>query len=509
MKHLVLLHGWAAHSGFWGDFATQLSLHYRVTLINLSWCDNLSEISDAVIAELDDEPFYVLGWSFGGTVALDIAARYSNRVKSVILLAANPCFVATETWEGMSLETFQTFAEQLHTNPTGTLSRFLALQCQGVPNAGEFLKGIKACSSTKITPNLSELETSLALLKTSDLRSVFANLTCPIAVILSDNDTLIPVSISESMQRVQPNLQLTVLQNSGHIPFITQPENCLNAIHVFLLNPLLKGGRGGFLDKTKIKQAFGNASHTYDSVAELQRNVGRDLLCSFLSEKLNGVVIDLGCGTGFLTQELVLHCENIDLIALDLAFSMLQTTRQKLGDSLNVVCADAENLPFLNETINTIFSNLALQWCQPIDEVLHELHRVLKSDGELIFSTFGSKTLWELKTAWKKVDDFTHVNEFYTPPELQNALKKAGFVSVEVKSQHYISRYDSVLDLMRELKYIGAHNVNSYRRKNLTSKKSLKTMMENYPHNELGEIMATFEVICIVARRQNSHIITP
>ncbi len=233
MKHLVLLHGWAAHSGFWGDFATQLSLHYRVTLIDLPWRDNLVEISDAVIAELDDEPFYLLGWSFGGTAALDMAARYSNRVKGVILLAANPCFVAKENWAGMSVETFHAFSEQLHANTAATLARFLALQCQGVPNASAFLKNIKACSATKITPELSELEASLALLKTSDLRSVFANLTCPIAAILSDNDTLIPVSIGESMQTLQPNLQLTVLQNAGHIPFITQPENCLNAIHAF------------------------------------------------------------------------------------------------------------------------------------------------------------------------------------------------------------------------------------------------------------------------------------
>ena len=234
MKHLVLLHGWAAHSGFWGDFATQLSLHYRVTLIDLPWRDNLVEISDAVIAELDDEPFYLLGWSFGGTAALDMAARYSNRVKGVILLAANPCFVAKENWAGMSVETFHAFSEQLHANTAATLARFLALQCQGVPNASAFLKNIKACSATKITPELSELEASLALLKTSDLRSVFANLTCPIAAILSDNDALIPVAIGESMQALQPNLQLTVLQNAGHIPFITQPENCLNAIHAFL-----------------------------------------------------------------------------------------------------------------------------------------------------------------------------------------------------------------------------------------------------------------------------------
>lgn len=494
MKQLVLLHGWATHSGIWGDFAAELSQHYRVTLIDLPWRDNLAEISDAVVAELDDEPFYLLGWSLGGAVALDIAARYSNRVRGVILMAANPCFVAKENWNGMSAATFNAFAEQLHTNSTATLSRFLSLQLQGIPNASVFLKNVKARLATKPAPSLKELETSLTVLEKSDLRSISADLNCPIMAILSDNDTLVPVSIGELMQMLQPNLQLTILKNAGHIPFVTQPENCLNVIHAFLLTPILKG-----LDKTKIKQSFGNASQTYDNVAELQRNVGRDLLHTFLPEKLTGNVVDLGCGTGFLTSLLLPHCEN--LIALDLAFSMLQTTRQKLENSVNYICADAEQLPFSTESVDTIFSNLALQWCQPIDDALNELHRVLVKDGELIFSTFGSETLWELKTAWASVDDFAHVNEFYTAPQLQSALEKAGFTHIEINSQPYISRYDSVLTLMRELKHIGAHNVNSQRRKNLTSKKSLKTMLANYPHDESGDCVATFEVICIVARR--------
>lgn len=253
------------------------------------------------------------------------------------------------------------------------------------------------------------------------------------------------------------------------------------------------------LDKIKIKHAFSHASKTYDGVAQLQRNIGQNLLESFLPKNLTGNVLDLGCGTGFLTQALLPYCEN--LIALDLALPMLKITYEKLHRSVNYVCADAENLPFSNESMDAIFSNVALQWCQPIDKALNELHRVLKSDGELIFSTFGSETLHELKTAWKKVDDFSHVNDFYDVAELQSTLKKAGFSNINIQNQHYFSHYDSVWDLMRELKSIGAHNVNLQRNRNVTTKKSLQTMINNYPHNEFGKIYSTFDVICIVARR--------
>ncbi len=481
------------HSGMWGNFAQQLAADYRVTLIDLPHHENLAQISDEIVEGLDSQPFYVIGWSLGGAIALDMATRYSNRVQGVILLAANPCFVEQADWAGMLLETFDAFAEQLHANSAATLQRFLALQLQGSP---QFLKEVKARFALHIPSDTPSLETSLQLLKKNDLRENLKNLTCPIAAILSDNDALIPVFVGEQMQALQPHLQLTILEKAGHIPFITQPTLCLHAIHAFV-----RKEQGGLLDKIKIKQSFGNASQTYDSVAQLQRDVGQDLLNTFLSENLTGTVVDLGCGTGFLTQTLLPYCENADLMAVDLALPMLQLTREKIGSSVHYLCSDAESLALATNSVETLFSNVALQWCFPIDNALRELQRVLKPDGTLIFSTFGSKTLCELKTAWANVDNFAHVNEFYTPELLQRALEKAGFLHIEIITKCYISRYDSVLDLMRELKHIGAHNVNTKRKKSVTTKTTLAHMMANYSQEKTGEISATFEVIFVRASK--------
>jgi pimeloyl-[acyl-carrier protein] methyl ester esterase len=99
------------------------------------------------------------------------------------------------------------------------------LQLQGSPT---FLKETKRLFSSKDPAD--NLKISLNLLKISDLRDILKNLTCSVTAILSDNDALIPVEIGEKMQALQPNLELTILKNATHIPFITQPENCLNAI---------------------------------------------------------------------------------------------------------------------------------------------------------------------------------------------------------------------------------------------------------------------------------------
>ncbi len=255
------------------------------------------------------------------------------------------------------------------------------------------------------------------------------------------------------------------------------------------------------LEKIKVKHSFSDASKTYDRVASLQRQIGRELLNIDTVAHLQGVVLDLGCGTGFLTQELAPYCDKAALVALDLAQMMLERCREKMGAKSQYICADAEKLPLRAQSVNAVFSNVALQWCYPIDEALSELRRVLASEGTLLFSTFGSDTLCELKTAWAKVDDCVHVNDFYTLGNLQSALENAGFVDITLRRICYLRQYANVLELMQELKHIGAHNVNNTRSKTLTSKKALKTLMSTYPKNEVGGIDATFDVIYVMARK--------
>lgn len=483
------------HSEMWGEFAQQLSEYYQITLIDLPLHETLKQISDEIVTNLDSQSFYLMGWSLGGSIALDIAQHYPHRVQGVILLATNPCFVEKENCRGMSPDIFDAFVRQIEKNPTATLQRFLVLQMQNLPIC---LKEVRRRFALKNLPNQLNLETSLQLLKKHNFCESLKSLTCPIMAILSDDDTLVPVEIGKTMQELQPNLQLTILKNAGHIPFISQEQKCVEIVKDFLSKE-----QGSFLDKNKIKKSFSDASQTYDGFATLQREAGCDLLRYFLPENLRGTVVDLGCGTGFLTQLLLPHCKNVDLVAFDLALPMLQLTRTKINIAVNYICCDAESLAFMPDSIDTLFSNVALQWCFPIDKALCELQRVLKSDGTLIFSTFGSQTLNELKTAWQNVDDFAHVNEFYSAKMLQLALEKAGFFNIEIITKSYVSHYNSVLDLMRELKHIGAHNVNVARKKSVTTKRALVQMMANYPQKRTGEICATFEVLFVKASKTN------
>ncbi len=234
-ERLVLLPGWAMHSGVWGDFAELLSQYFTLTLIDhLPSQESIDAVGDGIVELLDDEPFYLLGWSLGGSVALNMAQRYPSRVKGVILFATNPCFVANEAWPGMPLAMFRAFTQQVHLNALVTLEGFLMVQCQGVTNSHEYLETLKARFASKEMLPLNDLMQNLALLEKVDLRDMLASLTCPVVAILSDNDALVPVTIGQAMQMLQPNLQLHIIEKAGHIPFVIQTAVCVNIICAFI-----------------------------------------------------------------------------------------------------------------------------------------------------------------------------------------------------------------------------------------------------------------------------------
>ncbi|WP_374088388.1 malonyl-ACP O-methyltransferase BioC [Methylomicrobium lacus] len=262
------------------------------------------------------------------------------------------------------------------------------------------------------------------------------------------------------------------------------------------------------LDKPRIRQSFAAASATYDQAAALQRHSANDLMREAENEAIRGCVLDLGCGTGNLAELLLAADHQPDsVIALDVAATMLEAARCKLNrkdgaqPALHYVCADAERLPFVAHSLDGVYSNLALQWCERLESVLADLKRVLKPGSPLLFATFGPRTLQELKSAWSEVDELPHVNAFHGEQELMRFLRAAGFSACRIRQTLHTPRYASVIELMRELKRIGAHNVHLDRPKTLTGKARMQAMYRAYErHRSEGTIPATFEILNVSAR---------
>lgn len=254
------------------------------------------------------------------------------------------------------------------------------------------------------------------------------------------------------------------------------------------------------LDKRWVNRSFAAAAKQYDQFAELQRQVGSQLIERFPPSAIQG--LDLGAGTGFLTKQLALSQPDAEWIALDLALPMLHVARENLKalHNLHYLCADAEALPLRDESVGQIYSNLALQWCEHLAVLFADCRRVLKPGGQLVFSSFGPDTLKELKTAWSQVDDYAHVNEFKSADAIVAALSQAGFKEIQFETTVFETAYPTVMHLMRELKGLGAHHVNSGRKRGPTTSQQLQAMIAAYQELTGDSVLATYEVFKVGAR---------
>lgn len=258
------------------------------------------------------------------------------------------------------------------------------------------------------------------------------------------------------------------------------------------------------IDRLAARRSFSAASNDYDRVAVLQTEVRSRLLERLDIVKLNpAVILDLGSGTGIASRALQQRYPQAQVIAMDAAFGMLQYSAQQRGvlqrllrKDVARICADAFRLPLKTASVDLVFSNLMLQWCDPPDAVFAEVRRVLKPDGVLLFSSFGPDTLRELRQAWAVVDNHTHVNRFIDMHDLGDAMVRAGLAEPVLDVERFTLTYADVMTLMRELKAIGAHNVTAGRRHGLTGRTAIKQMSAAYEAQRRdGALPASYEVV--------------
>jgi malonyl-CoA O-methyltransferase len=252
------------------------------------------------------------------------------------------------------------------------------------------------------------------------------------------------------------------------------------------------------IDKARVRRSFERAAGGYDAVAVLQREIADRLL-----ERLDYVrlepqrVLDLGTGTGHAIGGLQRRYRKAQVIAVDFAHGMLRQARRRGGwwRRPQCVCADAEALPLVDDSVDLIVSNATLQWCD-LPLALAECRRVLRPGGLLMFTTFGRDTLIELRQAWSAVDDDAHVSPFLDLHDIGDALVRTRFADPVIDVERLTLTYATVRELMVDLKTLGAHNATLARPRGLTGRARLLALEQAYEiHRCAGRLPASYEVV--------------
>jgi ubiquinone/menaquinone biosynthesis C-methylase UbiE len=165
----------------------------------------------------------------------------------------------------------------------------------------------------------------------------------------------------------------------------------------------------------------------------------------------NGMVVDIGCGPGYLIARMAKSIPGIEIIGVDIADSMLQVAADNLsslgfGDRVSFRQGDVQKLPFEDNAVDFVISTFSLHhWSYP-KEALLEIRRVLKPGGQFLIFDLRRDCrrffYWLLYFATKVVvpTPMRHINEplgsvlsSYTFSESEGILAGAGFKQWKIK----------------------------------------------------------------------------
>jgi malonyl-CoA O-methyltransferase len=191
---------------------------------------------------------------------------------------------------------------------------------------------------------------------------------------------------------------------------------------------------------------------------------------------------------------------------------MAVQSRERLGDAVSLVQADAENLPFCSCTFDLLVSTSTLQWLDRLDRFFNECYRVMKPDSLLCIAFFGGTTLWELQECYRHVIErcasgserlLNRLHTFKDTHEIRQALEQSAFETVLLTSEIETEYYADLPELLRSIKNIGAGSHNKgggglgWRR----VLNDISALYREKYHTD-GGIPASYEVLYITARKR-------
>lgn len=245
---------------------------------------------------------------------------------------------------------------------------------------------------------------------------------------------------------------------------------------------------------SRIRDNFSRVAYSYEKYADIQSKLGEELLNGL---PIDGYkyknILDVGCGTGQMLRELKKHYPKSAFTGLDISMAMARVTSTKIK---NIVVADAICLPFKNESFNLVLSNVAYQWVFDLERAFKECIRILNPDGEFVFTCFGFETLKELRACFK-------IDHSYLPREekVKDSLIKAGFSCVDTKTTSRNKYFDSLVDILSWLKYLGANRMNKGSMFLTPGKLACADNFYRSNYRSNGQVYATFEVISVKAKK--------
>ncbi len=179
----------------------------------------------------------------------------------------------------------------------------------------------------------------------------------------------------------------------------------------------------------------------YDSwfttpVGELVKKYEADLLLEMLEPRKEDTILDVGCGTGVFTRDILAYGARV--VGLDISIPMLLQAAQKAsGQPFAAVAGDMSSLPFPDDCFDKVYSMTALEFVVDGAKAVGELNRVARSGATIVLTTLNSLSPWAEKRKKKAEQGHSLFQSmtFRSPDELLHLTPAGSVVKTAIHFQ--------------------------------------------------------------------------
>lgn len=208
--------------------------------------------------------------------------------------------------------------------------------------------------------------------------------------------------------------------------------------------------------KQRISAAFGAAADGYDDHAVPQRAAAALVAELAARQHPGGVarILEIGCGTGFLTRDIQARWPGVELVVTDIAPEMVRRAARGGMVAATFLAMDGERPAFEGPWFDLILSSLAFQWFDHPGRAVRRLSRLLRPGGSLFFSTMGERSFAQWRAAHAACGLTAGVPDYPALGDLQALL--ADYPDAFAFDEEYALDCPRARDLLAHLKGIGA-----------------------------------------------------
>jgi pimeloyl-[acyl-carrier protein] methyl ester esterase len=233
-ERLILLPGWAIGPAALEPLREALlerAPHLAVEIEPLPTLEQAGAWLDELDARLARDS-WLAGWSLGGMLAAQLAARRGDACRGLIGLCSNLSFRDRDDWPcAMSQEVFAAFHEACRLDPALTLKRFTMLVSQGARDARTLARQLQV---TQLPTEPKVLDAGLRLLDVLDTRAALQGFGGPQLHLFSGRDALVPATAATALLEWLPDVEVQVFEEASHGLPLERPEEVATAILGFM-----------------------------------------------------------------------------------------------------------------------------------------------------------------------------------------------------------------------------------------------------------------------------------